>query len=112
MKSRLTSDHTKRTLALLLLAAGVLFQAFSLVSPARSDLLAIWKTVGQPGLWRSANFSGGLSFANYVRFLVEAIPADARVVLPAEFERTVAANQHPGDAVLPGAAPGAQLPGR
>ncbi len=112
MKSRLTSDHTIKTIAILLLAAGVLLQALSLVSPLRSDLLVVWKTVGQPGLWRSANFSGGLNFANYIRFLVEAIPADARVVLPADFERTVAADQHPGNAVLPGAAPGAQLPGR
>jgi hypothetical protein len=84
MKNRLTSDRSKRTLAILILVTGLLLQALSIIGPARSDLLAVWKTIGQPGLWRSANFSGSLNFANYIRFLIEAIPEDARVVLPPE----------------------------
>jgi hypothetical protein len=84
MKDRLKSNRTKTTFAILLLTAGLILQVISAIGPARSDLVAIWKTIGQPGLWRSANFTGGLKFANYIRFLVEAIPEDARVVLPAE----------------------------
>jgi hypothetical protein len=47
-----------------------------------TDLGRVRKDFAQSGLWRSANFSQNLRFANYVEFLNENIPQSARVVLP------------------------------
>lgn len=64
------------------LAIGVLFQSWQLYSVVKDDLLAVYGTIGQGALWRSANFRVSQKFADYILFLNANIPEDGRVVLP------------------------------
>jgi hypothetical protein len=76
-------SHKQRALLLsVFLIAGICFQGWNLIGGAAQDLRQVRKAIGQSGLWRSANFAQGQRFANYIRFLHENIPEDARVVLP------------------------------
>ena len=65
-----------------LLLVGVLVQGALLLGLSWRDLNGVRKTLGMPALWRSANFSQGAKFADYVLFLNENIPAGGRAVLP------------------------------
>jgi hypothetical protein len=65
-----------------LLALGVLLQSAYLARNAWGDFSRIWRNIGQPGDWRSANFYQGRKFAEYVKFLNETVPETGRVVLP------------------------------
>jgi hypothetical protein len=62
--------------------AGVLVQAALILGSSLDDLNGVRLTLGMPALWRSAYFSQGKKFADYVLFLNENIPAQGRVVLP------------------------------
>jgi hypothetical protein len=64
----------------------VLLQAWQIFPTALRDLAAVRKTIGQHGLWRSANFGQNQKFADLVVFLNEHIPEDGRVVLPPRAE--------------------------
>ncbi|MBN2502246.1 MAG: hypothetical protein JXB38_15795 [Anaerolineales bacterium] len=80
--------QTKRTTLLftITLALAVLLQAWQIVPTAFQDLAAVRKTIGQHGLWRSANFGQNQKFADLVIFLNAQIPVDGRVVLPPRAE--------------------------
>jgi hypothetical protein len=82
VKQLLNGTNMKQAIVAVFLMLGVLFQAWFLLSQARQDLDLIAAAIGQHGLWRSAMFSQGRRFAQYVRFLNENIPPDGRVVLP------------------------------
>ena len=69
-------------LVIVFLAAGLLYQGVTLAKDALPGLRQILQTADQPALWRSAYFSQGRKFANYVEFLNQRIPDSARVVLP------------------------------
>lgn len=73
---------TKTRLLTLLLTLGVLFQVYTLYPTLKNDLTQSWNRIGKPSLWRSALYYGSENFADYVEFLNQAIPANARVVLP------------------------------
>jgi hypothetical protein len=45
----------------------------------------VFLVLGQPAVWRGANFGQSQKFADYVAFLNEHIPLDYRVVLPPQF---------------------------
>ena len=72
----------KTALLLLFLVAGVLFQVGRSAKEIGSGLLSVYKVIGQPSIWRGANFTAGVNFANYVSFLIENIPEKATVVIP------------------------------
>ncbi len=76
------SANQKYRIFLTLLTGAVLVQSVLVLRQAGSDLLAIRGGMGQHGLWRSANFFQSQRFADYVNFLNEHIPTNARVVLP------------------------------
>jgi hypothetical protein len=82
------SDRFRSTLlesfSFIILLAAILYHSWSLLPQVITDLGRVRKDFAQPGLWRSANFSQNLRFANYVKFLNENIPESARVVLPAK----------------------------
>ena len=65
-----------------LFALAILFQAYSLAKSSIPDLTAIRQNFARSALWRSAYFSQGRKFANYVEFLNQNIPEQRRVVLP------------------------------
>lgn len=67
---------------LVLLLIGTLFQGYHLCRSFWQEVPAVWKTIGQSRLWRSANYAYNQRFAEYVVFLHQHIPAEARVVLP------------------------------
>ena len=67
---------------LVLLLFGTLFQGYHLLDNSRQEVPAVWKTIGQSRLWRSANFAHSQRFAGFVLFLNQTIPLQARVVLP------------------------------
>ncbi len=69
-------------LLMLLLLLGALVFGAQQIRLAGGELVKVWKVAGQPGLWRSAKFAQNQNFANAIRFLVENIPEDGRVVLP------------------------------
>ena len=81
---RFTLNQVKPTLVLLFLVVGLAYQGGSIAPRVVADILAVYRAIGQPGVWRSANFTAGLHFANYVSFLIENIPQDATVILPPE----------------------------
>jgi 4-amino-4-deoxy-L-arabinose transferase-like glycosyltransferase len=60
----------------------VLIQAALVLGRSLDDLNGVRLTLGMPALWRSAYFSQGEKFADYVVFLNENIPTGGRVVLP------------------------------
>ena len=64
-----------------LFVAVVLIQTWMVFTPVKGDLIRVWKTIGQPAYWRSANFNQNQRFANYITFLKEHIPEDSQVVL-------------------------------
>jgi hypothetical protein len=64
------------------LIVAIFIQVGYLVAQYRRDLAHIWSDAIQHGLWRSAKFSQGGKFADYMQFLNEKIPEDGRVVLP------------------------------
>lgn len=64
------------------LALAVIVQFWTLLVPASRDLNDVWKTIGQPAYWRSANFGQNQRFADYIFFLKTNIPEDSLVVLP------------------------------
>jgi hypothetical protein len=66
----------------LLLLVGVLVQGFLILGSSLDDLKGVRATLGMPAVWRSAYFSQGKKFADYVLFLSENIPTQGRVVLP------------------------------
>jgi hypothetical protein len=72
----------KRTLLSALLVLCVLIQGIFLLSVLPRQILEVWKTIGGSAVWRGANFSQGQKFADYIRFLNQNIPENARVVLP------------------------------
>ena len=72
----------KRLLLSALLVICVLIQGVFLLRILPRQILEVWKTIGQPAAWRGANFSQGHKFADYILFLNQNIPENARVVLP------------------------------
>jgi hypothetical protein len=66
------------------LLVGALIQAALVLGMWLPELKGVRDTLGTPALWRSANFSQGARFADFVLFLNENIPAQGRVVLPPE----------------------------
>lgn len=68
--------------ASLILFGGIVYQSSILLPPVIKDVGRVRVDFAQPGLWRSANFSQNLRFANYIKFLDENIPQTAPVVLP------------------------------
>ena len=58
------------------------YQSWGVLQIARAELPKIRGTLGQSSLWRSANFSQSQKFAEFISFLIENIPVDARVILP------------------------------
>jgi len=76
------TNQIKTALLLLFLTAGVVFQVGYSAKDIGSDLVSVYKVIGQPAVWRGANFTASVNFANYVRFLIENIPEEATVVLP------------------------------
>jgi hypothetical protein len=68
----------------IILLAAILYHSWILIPQVITDLGRVRKDFAQSGLWRSANFSQNLRFANYVKFLNENIPESARVILPAK----------------------------
>lgn len=71
----------KLIFASILILASI-YQIWRLSPQVSQDLIDIRKDIGQSGLWRSANFSQNQRYANYVKYLHENIPPDARVILP------------------------------
>ena len=72
----------KRLLLSALLVVCVLIQGVILLDILPGQFLEVWKTIGGPAAWRGANFSQGHKFADYILFLNQYIPENARVVLP------------------------------
>ena len=64
------------------LAAVVVVQATFFVWMAQGEIVEVVKTIGQATVWRSANFSSGKNFAEFVVFLHQHIPANATVYWP------------------------------
>jgi hypothetical protein len=64
------------------LVALVLFQGVLLLKDARGNLIRVYREAGQHALLRGARFSHGANFAQYISFLNETVPENARVVLP------------------------------
>lgn len=62
--------------------AGILYQAGATVYHAVEPAGQVWRSIGKSGLWRGVNFSGGQEFANYIEYLEQVLPHDARVILP------------------------------
>ena len=83
MKAML-SFKAKTWLLSVVLLAGLFFQGWRLLGNVGQNLLRVRGAIGQTGLLRSANFGQNQRFANYVQFLNENIPTNARVVLPPE----------------------------
>jgi hypothetical protein len=78
------SFKAKTWLLSVVLLAGLFFQGWRLIGNVGQNMLRVRGAIGQAGLWRSANFGQNQRFANYVQFLNENIPTNARVVLPPE----------------------------
>ena len=77
------SAHRRKVIILsIVLILIAVFQSWGVLQVAREELPKIRGTIGQSSLWRSANFAQSQKFADYVSFLIENIPSDARVVLP------------------------------
>jgi len=69
-------------LAITILVAAVVYQGVKLLRNFQQEAGRVIGDIGQPALWRGANFSQGRRFADFVSFLNEHIPEDGRVVLP------------------------------
>lgn len=69
-------------LALALLSLAVLFQLTLLGRDTFREMPRLIADMGQPAVWRSARYSQGRRFAQYVLFLNQKIPPNYRVVLP------------------------------
>lgn len=78
----MVSFKAKTWLLCVALLAGLFFQGWRLLGNVGQNLFRVWGTIGQTGLWRSANFGQNQRFADYIQFLNENIPTKARVVLP------------------------------
>ncbi len=78
----MVSIKHKTRIVLFLLSAGLLIQAGYLLPGVGRSIGQIWNVLGKNALWRSAYFTQGKKFADYVVFLNENIPVGARVVLP------------------------------
>jgi len=72
----------KRLLLPVLLVICVVVQGVFLLRVLPRQIMEVWKTIGHPAAWRGANFSQGHKFADYILFLNQNIPQNARVVLP------------------------------
>jgi len=83
---RTRSSGSTLNIIVLLLLAGLIYQVWLLFPQVITDLTRVRKDLGQSGLWRSANYSQNQRFANYIKFIHENIPRDARVVLPSRQE--------------------------
>jgi hypothetical protein len=69
---------------LFLLLVGTIYQGYLFLGDATKEITRVWKAIGGSRLWRSAYFSQNKRFADYVIFLNEIIPQNAKVVLPPE----------------------------
>ncbi|MBW8010193.1 MAG: glycosyltransferase family 39 protein [Chloroflexi bacterium] len=76
------SKKQSNKLLLILLSISLIYQSLNILTDARQDLVSIRKNIGQSGTWRSANYFHSQRLADYVTFLNDIIPEDARVVLP------------------------------
>lgn len=65
-----------------LLIAGLAWQSAALLSAYSFRVSEIYRAIGQPGLWRSANFTFGQRTADFYAFLNEHAPTDSPVVVP------------------------------
>lgn len=64
------------------LLLGVLYQVTNLSVTYGQNLIAIRNNLGKSGSWRGANFNQSQKVADYIEFLQQNIPANARVILP------------------------------
>jgi hypothetical protein len=69
-------------LAILLLGLAVLIQLTMLGRNTFREIPRLISDLGQPAGWRSARYSQGRRYAQYIQFLNQIIPPDSRVVLP------------------------------
>jgi hypothetical protein len=69
-------------LGLACITAAVCIQVGYLAWAFHKDFSNAIKTIGQPTVWRSANYSSGKNFADFVVFLNQHIPTDGTVYLP------------------------------
>lgn len=74
--------------AALLLALSL--QAVLLFNSYAPRVGEIYRAMGQPGLWRSANFTFGQKVADFYAFLNARAPVDSTVVVPARTQSPVA----------------------
>ncbi|OGO34474.1 MAG: hypothetical protein A2W35_16820 [Chloroflexi bacterium RBG_16_57_11] len=88
--SEIPADRTSRRqsrkywpgLAISLLGLAVLIQLTMLGRDTFREFPRLISDLGQPAAWRSARYSQGRRFAQYIRFLNQVIPPEGRVVLP------------------------------
>jgi hypothetical protein len=83
MKVTNTTPWLKNLLLAILLIA-LLVQVFLLLETQGPRTIEIYKSIGQPGRWRGANFAFSQETANFYRFLDESIPTDALVLIPVD----------------------------
>jgi hypothetical protein len=69
-------------LVISLLGLAVLIQLTILGRDTFRETPRLIADLGQPAAWRSARYSQGRRFAQYIQFLNQVIPPDSRVVLP------------------------------
>ncbi|KAA3642990.1 MAG: hypothetical protein DWQ07_20930 [Chloroflexi bacterium] len=77
------SKKQLRSLFLLALALGTVYQLWIFFQGYQGDITRIWKSAGQHALWRSANFTINQEAADYIAFVHEHVPPEAQIVLPA-----------------------------
>ena len=83
--ARTSEEKSRRSwfvLAVSLLGLAVLIQLTMLGRDTFREFPRLISDLGQPALWRSARYSQGRRFAQYIQFLNQKIPPDSRVVLP------------------------------
>jgi len=72
---------------LIVLLGGIfIYQGVNLALAINKDISIIWKEIGMPATWRSARFSHGIEFANFIDFIKHETPNDAVVILPPDGE--------------------------
>ncbi|MCW5874904.1 MAG: glycosyltransferase family 39 protein [Anaerolineales bacterium] len=87
-----TTPSTTRALRYLFASAlllGLVLQATLLWNSYSFRITEIYHSMGQPGLWRSANFTFGQRVANFYAFLNQHVPLDATVLVPARTQSPV-----------------------
>jgi hypothetical protein len=83
MKMNKDNFWIKNTLLVVLLAA-FLVQVILLVNAQGPRTIEIYKSIGQPGRWRGANFAFSKEAADFYSFLSDKIPQKTLVIIPSQ----------------------------